>query len=395
MKKTIGCLLLVLLLGAGLPAQQNPPLVEAFQRNYTRGSLSTKIEVLQDSMNYPDSDMSPLYLQSLDFVTRNAPRLGNDNLARELAALTIRLLGTAGVSDSAAALWQFFEVYEDVPVRREILSTLGEIAPDDREIIALLNRWVDGRNNLYRAGQPVELELLGEAFTALGKMGDESSFPVLFTSVIMDYPEELRQKAEDALHQVSGDYRRMVTAILQGSPLQEKLYVLRFVVKETNITGPDKAWIAASALKMALDLTPRNAQEQEMVFQLQDVSVQILMDDPVPEAARELIRHFDTALLAWDREMVPLDYLLRAIDALGRSGTHEAAERLTLYLELLNLYTENGQAVQDQVVSGVIRNLGMLGDKISFDYLLYVRYLNYPEEIKRAAREALDKLKRE
>lgn len=41
----------------------------------------------------------------------------------------------------------------------------------------------------------------------------------------------------------------------------------------------------------------------------------------------------------------------------------------------------------------MIDSLAKLGDKSAFDYLLYVGYLEYPESIKKAARDALSGLK--
>ena len=394
MKRKIGCILVALTLAGILTAQEDYSFLKAFQRTYARGSLSTKIEVLQDSVNYPDEDMSSLYIQSLDFIISNANLLLNDNLSRELTTLTVRLIGISRVTEAAFPLWGLFSVYDDTGVKKEILSTLGEISGDEPELITALNRWVDGRNNLFRAGQNVDLELLGEAITSLGKLGAETSFAVIFASAMLAYPEPVGAKTEEALSRLKGDYKKMVDSILRSSPLREKLHVLQFVVGKPEIPEGDKTWIAATALDVALNLTPQNRSEQDMVFQLQQLSVGILMENPSVDAVPNLINHFDNALLAWERELVADSYLVQAIRALGISGTHEAAERLTLYLELLNLYTENGQPVDSGIVLAVIDSLGELGDKVAFDYLLYVRYLSYPGDIKEAAREALDKLKR-
>lgn len=394
MKKVICIFCLFSLLVGSIYAQEESSIAEAFQRNFTRGSLSTKIQVLQDSVSYSETDMAPLYLQSLDFVIRNAPQLLNDALSRELAALTVRLIGVAKVEEAALPLWELFRDYSEPSVQVEVLSTLGEIAGGNGRIITALTQWVDGRNNLFRAGHAVELELLGEAVTALGKLGDESSFPALFTAAMMGYPVETRLKAEEALRQVKGDYRRMVLTILENNPLPEKNFGLGFVIQEEEISREEKAWIAQAALEIALKLTAENAEEQEQLLKFRRNAVGLLMDTTTQEAVKPLINYFDDTLLAWERDFVPRSDLIQAVDALGSTGSPEAAERLTLYIELLNLYTENGQTVDEAVVLAVIRNLGLLGDKIAFDYLLYVRYLNYPDEIKRAAREALDSLSR-
>ena len=54
---------------------------------------------------------------------------------------------------------------------------------------------------------------------------------------------------------------------------------------------------------------------------------------------------------------------------------------------------EQNRAPSQAVVLSVINALGGLGDKTAFDGLLYVTYLNYPEDIVKAAKTALTKLK--
>ena len=106
----------------------NPEVVEAFRKNFTRGSLSTKVRVLQDSLEYEDVDMSPLYLLSLDFIINNAWMLQNDTIGRDLMFFTIRLLGTKAITGAADNLWKFFALADDSDVRVEIMNALGDTA---------------------------------------------------------------------------------------------------------------------------------------------------------------------------------------------------------------------------------------------------------------------------
>ena len=98
-------------------------------------------------------------------------------------------------------------------------------------------------------------------------------------------------------------------------------------------------------------------------------------------------------LLEFDRGVVPKGYALNAINALGSMGTHEAAERLSLHLELLNSYTEHSKVYDEQIVLSVLLNLMELGDKVAFPTLSYTQYLNYSDTIKKAAKDAIDNLK--
>jgi hypothetical protein len=59
----------------------------------------------------------------------------------------------------------------------------------------------------------------------------------------------------------------------------------------------------------------------------------------------------------------------------------------------MNSYMENGQETDLQISLAVISNIGIIGDSIAFDDLLYSGYLEYPVTVKRAAREALNNLK--
>jgi hypothetical protein len=85
--------------------------------------------------------------------------------------------------------------------------------------------------------------------------------------------------------------------------------------------------------------------------------------------------------------------LLDAVSCLGVMGSTDAAQALALQLQLINAQTEAGKPFDDAMLLGVIDALGNLGDKVAFDYLLYVGYLRYPESVKNAARSALQKLK--
>ena len=131
-----------------------------------------------------------------------------------------------------------------------------------------------------------------------------------------------------------------------------------------------------------------------MLRELRYYAVRRLTSLKWSRAASEVIRHFDTTLLEYDRGLTSKENLLEAIECLGAMGTHEAAVRITLYLELLNSFVENGQVPDEQIAYAIVTNLGLLGDKIAFDYLLYTGYLDYPVSVKKAAKEALNNLKR-
>jgi len=123
------------------------------------------------------------------------------------------------------------------------------------------------------------------------------------------------------------------------------------------------------------------------------VALSILSDQKWSKATPLVIEHFGMTLVEYERGIVANDYLIDAINGLGSMGTHEAAERLTLYLELLNSYTEHGRSYDERIVLTVLDNLWKLGDKVAFANLSYTQYLDYSNEVKKAARRAIDNLK--
>ena len=67
----------------------------------------------------------------------------------------------------------------------------------------------------------------------------------------------------------------------------------------------------------------------------------------------------------------------------------DAVNPLIKYLVELNVQLEYNKSVAQNVVLAVINSLGAIGDKQAFDSLLSVTYLNYPEPVLSAARQAL------
>jgi len=105
------------------------------------------------------------------------------------------------------------------------------------------------------------------------------------------------------------------------------------------------------------------------------------------------IRNFYQVQKDYTNGVVPKERLLEAIACLGVMGSSEAAQALALQLGYFNSRCESTGDYDEAVVLALITALGELGDKSAFDYLLYISYLNYPDKIQAAAREALNQLK--
>jgi len=103
--------------------------------------------------------------------------------------------------------------------------------------------------------------------------------------------------------------------------------------------------------------------------------------------------YFPVAKNEYENGLLSVDQFAQVITCTGVVASSETDQILSLYLDSLNKSMEKNMIPETKIVLAVINALGGLGDKTAFDYLLYVTYLEYPEEVISAARNALAKLK--
>lgn len=136
----------LILLSAAAGTQNTDTMLNAYMKSFARGSLSTKIQVLQDSAKIAGSDMCPLYLQASRFVADNYRTLYDDSAAGELTLLTVRLAGLKGCSGTSEILWNLFNESDNLQLRTEIISSLGSMDLSGSSISSL-NKWLREEND--------------------------------------------------------------------------------------------------------------------------------------------------------------------------------------------------------------------------------------------------------
>ncbi len=367
-------------------------VLESFENNFDRGTTTIKIQVLNDSLHFPSASMDALYLKALDYLVTNDQTLQSDPAAPSLALIAVKLAGGAKVPQAAAPLWKLFNLQADSPVRVAILGALGQIGEQDPAVVGEMNDWLVSEDNLHEAGNAVDIPVLTACVTALGELRDQSSFPALFTATLEGYPPATTSAAAAALAAVKGSLKDHLIAVIRGSRIADKLPALAMAMAQSAMPDADKAAVASAALQVGLDSTVDSA---ALTNELNALRFQALKDLAALKwgaATGLVIANFERTLDEYTRGLDAVDDLLDAIDALGAMGTHEAAVRLTLYLDLIHTSTQSGQPTDDRIVSAVIANLSSLGDRVALENLLYTQYLNYSDAVKKAAREAVDEL---
>ncbi|MCK5153668.1 MAG: hypothetical protein KAQ93_04855 [Spirochaetales bacterium] len=392
MKIPVISLILIFVISIFVNAEDSNPVLSAMQKNFARGSLSTKIQVLQNSAEYPDVNMGPLYGEAFEFILDNSKNLASDIAARELTILAVRLSGINGYSESAPALWQLFNTFGDEQVQVEILSALGELTPD-LKVIAELNKWLKQQNDRFRSGTAVPLQVVAEAVVTLGDMGDSSSFPIVFSTGSAKYSDDITYKANQALKNLEGSYSQSLVEVIKSSVPSDKISALNLAIEDSEMPIEEKGGLYKMALDIGLIIRVEDSNDEQRIRELRYSAIRQLALLKWADASELIIEHFNLVILEYERGISPKSSVLEAVSCLGAIGTHEAAARLTLYLEFMNSYMENGQGTDLQISLAVMNNIGIIGDSIAFDDLLYSGYLDYPASVKRAAREALNNLK--
>ena len=373
-------------------AEEENKMLFAYQRNFARGSLSTKVQVLQDAASRETTGMGKLYLQAIDFYLDNFNTLREDPTAIELVKLASRLAGEAAYNPAASELWKLFQQSGDVGIQVAAVQSIGRLLDPEDQMLGSLIDFLEVQNSLFREGSEVQLQVIAETITALARIGSTDAFPVLFAAAHLGYPQQIEEKAEQALNSLEGDTIEMVLQVLEEGFPQEKLPALSWAMQRDDLNRQEKGRIAQKALSEGLKRIS-NPEQQEQLRQLRYAAVRQLTELEWSDATSLVIEHFDRTNIEVDRGITTQSTLLEAIACLGSMGTNEAAVRLSLYLEVLNTYKENGQRVDEQVALAVINNLGKLGDDVAFDHLLYTMYLDYPRSVKQAAREVLSEFK--
>ncbi len=377
--------------GAGEEGQDNP-LIRAYQRNFARGNLSTKIQILQDAGETGESEMGKLYVQAVDFYLDNIGSLKEDATAQELAKLGAQLVGSSGYREGIGVLWKLFELSESIGIRVTVMNAFGNLLNEEDAVLSQIESWLRMQNGSFREGREVDLQVLGEAITTLGKVGSPSSFKPLFTASTIGYSQQITERSREALSSLEGELAELVIEVVEDGYPGEKIDALEWAMGKEDFSREEKGRIATVALDKGLERLSREEETQKL-RELRLRAARYLTELEWSEASPLAIKHFNQTVTEVDTGTTSPSNLLEAIALLGAMGTHEAAVRLSLYLEVVNSYVENGRRVNEQVVLAVINNLGLLGDNVAFDHLLLVRYLDYPRRIKEAARQVLRELR--
>ncbi|MDR0720600.1 MAG: hypothetical protein LBF78_13255 [Treponema sp.] len=371
------------------------PILFSYQRNFIRASLATKASLLNDAAKDEKAAefSGGLYETALKFVLDNGELLKDDPDMIALLGIAARGAGGAGNKRSAETLWEIFQIYRDSHSRVELLKAMGSLGKDNRSIIENLNQYLANQNNSFRSGMLPDYPVLGACVNALGALGDSSSYPVLFSAMTCGYPQVYTDDAAKALESLKGDYKEFLVEVIKKNPPPEKLAAFRLGALDKRFKESERGELAETALAVTLEFKTGSYDNLQAASSLRYAAVQSLTALKWARASSLVIRNYYQVQTDFSNNAVPKERLLEAIACVGAMGNSESAQVLALQLGYFNSQMESRGEYDEDIIAVLIKALGEIGDKVAFDYLLYIGYLNYPEQIQNAAREALARLK--
>lgn len=385
MNKKITALLLLLSFSISCYAQSQ-------KIKFTKGNLSDKTAAVREATGEEGIWLSN---KAIDFVLENKELLGND---RELDGLAVAAIlsipvdytKTCPESEKKHIIQEFMDLFNkfntsntvQIAVLSKVLQCKDSLPTKD--FTKLLNNYI-GSVNINTA----DTSVMKSSFNALEFIGDNESFTILYKFYNNPKYSNYKNELETSISALIPNAMNEVIQIINEKDLKQITQIFDLIKKNSNISKNYLCEIAENVLNESILIVDSSSKISAEIISLQLNSLKILSENKWTRASQICLSYFQVAKKEYEANLILDTDFTEVINSLSNIAPIDSVALLTMYLEELNNKTENGAAVSSNVVLAVIKTLGAIGDKSAFDSLLAVTYLNYPEDVLSAAREAL------
>ncbi|MBR2105974.1 MAG: hypothetical protein IJ937_01765 [Treponema sp.] len=362
---------------------------------FIKGNIVDKTKAIKESTG---EDSYWLAEKAIQFALDNKEILGND---RELDALVVSAILTitpeyvasADKLSQAEILFNFTKLFNifsssntvQIAVLSKILLLKDSIQTTD--FTEELNKYLQS-DGIATADKSV----LKSVISTLESIGNNKSFNILFSLYINPEFESVQNELETTLIKLAPNYIDEILYIINEKDIAKNKPLFEKIVKNSKISKNNLCEIAENLLNSSI-LYVENSTEKDDFTKLQIEVLQVLSSNNWTRASSSAISFFIFAKDKFTNGLISEEDMIKIVSSLINVAPIESISPLVSYLVELNSLTEMGKSVSIPVVEAVIKTLGAIGNKSAFDSLLGVTYLNYPESVLSAAREALAGLK--
>ena len=396
MFKRKGFLILFIFLFSSLFAES--PAIQAYLQRFIRADLLGKVDILQEASSNSFLDSSSLYEYALQFVLDSYAQIDDLRDINNIVSISKNGLiheKNAGNVDAARInniinnLWKLSLEYPDTGIRGEIIIALSNIGKGSRVLIDRLNNYLAEINKDFLSGETVDYSIVSASISALMALGDNSSYPVLFSIICSGFPEVIASESYGAMVLIPGNLHQFIINIIENNPPNEKYAAFRTFMNSDRLKIPERGQLAEVALSQSLLAAKDDPDLTDMRYD----AVRLLSRLRWTRANALAIRHYYLVQADFNHDLISKDRFLEAIACLGAVGNSDAALVLGLQLGLINIRTESSGVFDEEITQEIVHSLGLIGDNAAFYHLSYVTNLPYTEYIIAAAEEAISRLK--
>jgi hypothetical protein len=390
--KRINIIFIFFLIGYICPAETSNTLVSNYIEYFIKGDVDTKIRVVETAVKLDGVNMGPLYHEVINYALDSPEVVKKNPALGEIIIISLDEIGRLNYTEARLSVLRLFNDTIATTIQISALNALKVTGIGDSTVIAGLNRWLDRRNTLYLSQIKPDLHVLDVCIATLGNLRDSSSFPFIFTAMIMGYSDRISDTALNSLYLLEGDMKVHLLAIIANRTPLNKRAALVFGIENEKISEESRKEIIRSGLKYAMEIKSLISNEADIIADMRYIAIRAVTKYAVGDVTNLVIQHFNIIKKLYEKGKENNSHIIEAIDCLGSMGTHESAVALSEYLEYVNLHTEKINVFDEQIVLALINNLDILGDAVALDSLQYTVFLPYSNRTKQAAQEAVNNL---
>lgn len=363
---------------------------------YLKGNISEKTEAVKEATG---SDSWWICENALDFVLENKEIIGDDRELDALAVATVYSINNdyvKALSDKQKFVLMnkfidLFNKYNKSPVvQTSVISKI--VSQKDilnyNDFTAVLNSYIS-KNNINQIDSSVAKSI----FSAFETIGNNETFLILYTLWDNEKYKNYSQNIENALVALIPISMNEVLNIIHQKDIAKITSIFNLVKNNSKISTNSVCEIAENVLNESILLSEDSSKITDDYIRLQLDALEILSKNNWTRASSIALSYFETAKRLYSENRLKNSDMQLVISSLSNIAPVNAVLPLSKYLEELNSKKEQNEEISSDVVLTVIQTLGAIGDKSAFDSLLAVTYLDYPESVLTAARDALSGLK--
>jgi hypothetical protein len=373
------------------------PVTSENEIKFIKGNIADKTTAVKDAS---DNEISDLSVQAIDFALDSVQKLGTDD--RDLSALAVA--GILALPQTSIAtkneqknaeiytrLLDLFKTFTDTTIRVAVIDKLKQF----NKTVSFPGAALLLESYLQNSAQSEEKasDVQKAAINALGEIGSGSSILILYNCYIKKTWPQYTLDLENSIENLADKSLPELIKIISSGDVVQITILFNLLEESDKISNSFKAEIAENVLSEALYIADNTDSIQPDLISLEFNAVRVISKNNWTRASAIVINFFVQAKKAYYLSVITENQFIEAINTTAALSSADAAQTLSDYLGELNTRAQKGEVPSEPVILAVIKSLGTLGSKAAFDYLLYVTYQNYPDDVIAAARDALTKLK--